>query len=106
MCLFSGVHNLLKKHEAFESEMTTHEQLIHAVVSTADQLIEREHYALDEIEVRSVELQEAWAELTSLSETRHKKLQDSLVAHQVRSFRSGNGACDVLVYVWLWLCVR
>ena len=80
-----GVQNLIKKHEAVEAEITTHEQLIHAVISTADELIERQHYATDEIETRCAELQEKWAELTSLSSKRQQKLKDSLQAQLVRS---------------------
>ena len=68
-----------------DSEITAHEQLINTVMSTADQLIESEHYAADEIEVRCAELQEKWAELTSLSATRHQNLQESLKAQQVRN---------------------
>ena len=53
-------------------------------MSTADQLIEREHYAADEIEARCADLQEKWAELTSLSATRQQNLQESQKAQQVR----------------------
>ena len=79
-----GVQNLIKKQEAVDAEITAHEQLINAVTSTADQLIERQHYAADEIEARCAELQEKWAELTSLSAARQQSLQDSLKAQQVR----------------------
>ena len=68
-----------------DSEITAHEQLINTVMSTADQLIEREHYASDEIEARCSDLQEKWAELASLSATRHQNLQESLKAQQVRN---------------------
>lgn len=53
-------------------------------MSTADQLTEREHYAADEIEARCADLQEKWAELTSLSATRQQNLQESQKAQQVR----------------------
>ena len=78
------VQNLIKKQEAVDAEITAHEQLINAVVSTADQLIERQHFAADEIEARCAELQENWYELTSLSATRQQNLQDSLKVQQVR----------------------
>ena len=79
-----GVQNLIKKQEAVDAEITAHEQLINTVMSTADQLIEREHYAADEIEARCADLQEKWAELTSLSATRQQNLQESQKAQQVR----------------------
>lgn len=82
--LLVGVQNLIKKQEAVDSEITAHEQLINTVMSTADQLIEREHYAADEIEARCADLQEKWAELTSLSATRQQNLQESQKAQQVR----------------------
>lgn len=81
-----GVQNLIKKQEAVDAEITAHEQLLNAVISTTDQLIERQHYASDEIEVRCAELQETWDELTSLSATRHQKLQESLQGQQVRTY--------------------
>ena len=84
---FLGVQNLLKKQEAVDAEITAHEQLINAVISTAEQLLEREHYAADEIEARCAKLQDSWAELTSLSVARQQKLQDSLKAQQVSSFK-------------------
>ncbi|KAK2560477.1 Spectrin beta chain [Acropora cervicornis] len=77
-----GVQNLIKKQEAVDAEITAHEQLLNAVMSTADQLIERQHYAFDEIEARCAELQETWDELTSLSATRHQNLQESLQGQQ------------------------
>ena len=80
-----GVQNLIKKQEAVDAEITAHEQLINAVMSTADQLIERQHYAADEIEARCTELQENWDELTSLSAARQQSLQDSLKTQQVRN---------------------
>ena len=83
VCLV-GVQNLIKKQEAVDAEITAHEQLINTVLSTADQLIEREHYAADEIEARCADLQEKWAELTSLSATRQQNLQESQKAQQVR----------------------
>ena len=67
-----------------DAEITAHEQLINTVMSTADQLIEREHYAADEIDARSADLQEKWAELTSLSATRQQNLQESQKTQQVR----------------------
>jgi len=67
-----------------DAEITAHEQLINTVMSTADQLIEREHYAAEEIEARCADLQEKWAELTSLSVTRQQNLQESQKAQQVR----------------------
>ena len=67
-----------------DAEITAHEQLINTVMSTADQLIEREHYAADEIEARCADLQEKWAELTSLSAIRQQNLQESQKAQQVR----------------------
>ena len=54
------------------------------MISTADQLLQREHYAADEIEARCAELQQNWDELISLSTARHQSLQDSLKAQQVR----------------------
>ncbi|XP_068689103.1 spectrin beta chain-like isoform X1 [Montipora foliosa] len=77
-----GVQNLIKKQEAVDAEITAHEQLINAVMSNADQLIERQHYASEVIEARCAELQETWDELTSLSATRHQYLQESLQGQQ------------------------
>ena len=75
--------NLVKKHDAFVAERTTHEQLIISVGATADQLVSRDHYAAEEIARRWKKLQEMWDELKKLSERRHRVLQDSLLAQQV-----------------------
>lgn len=87
LCSILGVQNLLKKQEAVDAEITAHEQLINAVISTAEQLLERDHYAADEIEARCAKLQDSWAELTSLSTARQQKLQDSLKAQQVETLK-------------------
>lgn len=87
LCSILGVQNLLKKQEAVDAEITAHEQLINAVISTAEQLLERDHYAADEIEARCAKLQDSWAELTSLSAARQQKLQDSLKAQQVETLK-------------------
>lgn len=81
-----------------DAEITAHEQLLNAVMSTADQLIERQHYAFDEIEARCAELQETWDELTSLSATRHQNLLESMRGQQVstRVFQ-----CSVWFTCWL-----
>ena len=57
------------------------------MISTAEQLLERDHYAADEIEARCAKLQDSWAELTSLSAARQQKLQDSLKAQQVETLK-------------------
>ena len=68
-------------------------------MSTADQLVERQHYAADEIEARCAALQENWAELTSLSAARQQSLQDSLKAQQVgrniRDNKCQNGSLNL-----------
>lgn len=78
--------NLLKKHDAFLNECNTHEQLIKSLGAIADQLISSDHYASKEIENRIRELHGRWDELKSQSERRHKILQDSLLAQQVRLY--------------------
>jgi len=87
-----------------DAEITAHEQLINTVMSTADQLIEREHYAADEIEARCADLQDKWAELTSLSATRQQNLQESQKAQQVRkktvSVRPGENVRRSYGIVW------
>ena len=75
--------NLLKKHDAFVIECSTHEQLIKSLGAAADKLISRDHYASEEIANRLSELQGSWNELKSQSERRRKILQDSLLAQQV-----------------------
>lgn len=75
----TGVQNMLKKHAAFETEITTHADQGHAtVVAAAAALVARGHYEADAISHRRAILESLWQELCSKSATRKTNLEAAL----------------------------
>ncbi|KAL4238363.1 Spectrin beta chain [Mactra antiquata] len=74
----SGVQNLIKKHQALESEIVAHEPSVDAVENAAQQMIKSKHFASAEIEKRMEELHVELQQLKESSSVRRIKLQDSL----------------------------
>lgn len=79
----SGVQNLIKKHQALESEIVAHEPLIDTVASAAQQMIKSKHFASAEIEKRLEELHVELQQLKEVSSVRRVKLQDALESQKV-----------------------
>lgn len=77
---------MLKKHEAFEAELNTHEQLVGTVYNTAKTLVNSGHFATGLIMDNLNNLKSSWAELTRLADIRKEKLNESLATQQVRGF--------------------
>ncbi|XP_022090941.1 spectrin beta chain, non-erythrocytic 5-like isoform X2 [Acanthaster planci] len=73
-----AVQSLYKKHQALEAELTAHEPLISAVVLTGKQLIQGNHYALEDINVELSQLQAMWYQLQEVAGDRKRKLLDAL----------------------------
>lgn len=58
-----GVQNLMKKHQAVLAEINNHESRIAAVDQAAHQMIEEEHFAMEDIKRRIEELDSHWNQL-------------------------------------------
>ncbi|CAG9856863.1 unnamed protein product [Phyllotreta striolata] len=77
-----GVQNLIKKHQAVLAEINNHEGRIGAVIDAGKQMMEDEHFAMDEIRNRVNTLNDHWESLKEKANQRKQDLEDSLQAHQ------------------------
>jgi spectrin alpha len=77
-----GVSNLIKKHQAMQSEIHNHEPKCDAVSQTAQTMIDEGHFAADEIKARIGHLKEHWRQIKDKSTQRKQDLDDSIQAHQ------------------------
>ena len=77
-----GVQNLVKKHQALMIELATHEPRIRKTCNEGEDMIQREHYAANEIKKRTVQLQTKWQVLKDKAQQRKLDLDDSLQAQQ------------------------
>ena len=58
-----GVQNLMKKHQAVLAEINNHEPRIAAVAQSGQNMIEQEHFASEEITLRTTNLSDHWNQL-------------------------------------------
>jgi len=77
---------LQKRHEQLESEVQGQQALVMASARAGRQLVERKHYASEELETRVVELEERWTGLRALCERRCRALEDTV---QTQRFYAG-----------------
>ena len=77
-----GVQNLVKKHQALMIELATHEPRIRRTCNEGEDMIERDHYAANDIKKRIVQLQNKWQTLKDKAQQRKHDLDDSLQAQQ------------------------
>ena len=69
--------------QALEAELIAHEPLINAVISSAQQLIQGEHYAIKDINEELTRIQTSWYHLKEMAEERKRKLLDALESQTV-----------------------
>lgn len=67
----------LQKHQAFEAELTAHEEAIDAVRETGEELMTSGHFAAEEVERRIEALYLHWEELLEASATKGKRLEEA-----------------------------
>ncbi|KAK7105089.1 spectrin beta chain, non-erythrocytic 5-like isoform X3 [Littorina saxatilis] len=78
----TAVQNLMKKHQALESEIIAHEPLIDAVATSAQQMIRTKHFATGDIQTRLDDLTHQLRDLKSSTSARKLKLQAALEAQK------------------------
>ncbi|CAL1542371.1 unnamed protein product [Lymnaea stagnalis] len=78
----SAVQNLMKKHQALESEIIAHEPLIETVASSAQQMIRGKHFAAPEIQTRLDNLHKNLSDLKKKTSDRKNRLRDALEAQK------------------------
>ncbi|XP_061172689.1 spectrin beta chain, non-erythrocytic 5-like [Saccostrea echinata] len=74
----NAVQNLMKKHQALESEIIAHEPLIDSVATAAQRMMQAKHFASDNIKAQLDKLQTELHQLQELTMERKSKLQASL----------------------------
>ncbi|KAI0981312.1 hypothetical protein GJ496_007485 [Pomphorhynchus laevis] len=79
----SEILNRLQRHETFAAEITARKVVIQQLEEHALDMIERSHYAKDQIEVTLDEINDRWNYLTSKLDEREQRL---LLAQQLASF--------------------
>ncbi|XP_067948494.1 spectrin alpha chain-like isoform X2 [Watersipora subatra] len=77
-----GVQNLIKKHQALETELENRQSRINDVMRAGEAMVDGEHFAAEQIDSKNKELEERWTELKTAAEQRRELLDDSLHAHQ------------------------
>ena len=68
--MFSGVHNLMKKHKRIENEIQSHEKRIEAVKPIADEIVKEQTTGWETVPGRIEQLDQAWSELLECSKQR------------------------------------
>ena len=74
----NGVQNLKKKHKRMVKEIQNHESTIESIQMAGQTLIEASKYGTEDIVSRLNALASSWKELKDISETRTKKLEESI----------------------------
>ncbi|XP_059148013.1 spectrin beta chain, non-erythrocytic 2-like isoform X3 [Physella acuta] len=78
----SSVQNLMKKHQALESEIVAHEPLIETVATSAQQMIRSKHFAANDIQSKLDNLHKNLSELKKKTSDRKNRLRDALEAQK------------------------
>ena len=73
----ANLESKLQKHQAFEAELTAHEEAIDAVRETGEELMTSGHFAAEEVERRIEALYLHWEELLEASATKGKRLEEA-----------------------------
>ena len=77
-----GVKNLCQKHQAFMSDLQSHEPRIRKTCNAAEDMIQRGHFAASDIKKRCVGLQTKWQCLKDKAQQRKQDLDEALQAQQ------------------------
>ncbi|KAK2727728.1 hypothetical protein QYM36_008275, partial [Artemia franciscana] len=77
-----NVEALIKKHEDFDKAINAQEEKIAAITTFADQLIDAEHYATDDVRDKKEQVLERWRKLKEALIDRRSKLGESQTLQQ------------------------
>ncbi|XP_065309042.1 spectrin beta chain-like isoform X2 [Dermacentor albipictus] len=66
-----------KKHAAFEAEILAHRGRVETLLDEGQRLVEADHYASDQIELRLEAVERLWAQLLEQTKLKKDRLQDS-----------------------------
>eukprot|EP00056_Hartaetosiga_gracilis_P007801 m.112274 g.112274 ORF g.112274 m.112274 type:complete len:903 (+) comp12781_c3_seq1:216-2924(+) len=72
---FAAVSALIKKHDAFQSDLMAHEQRVHEIGTLAQELDDLKYADADAVNDRYATIYENWQKLVELTNTRQQSLQ-------------------------------
>eukprot|EP00055_Hartaetosiga_balthica_P008290 m.30361 g.30361 ORF g.30361 m.30361 type:complete len:879 (+) comp6225_c0_seq1:301-2937(+) len=72
---FAAVSALIKKHDAFQSDLMAHEQRVHEIGTLAQELDDLKYADADAINDKYANIYENWQKLVELTNTRQQNLQ-------------------------------
>ncbi|XP_058446279.1 spectrin beta chain, non-erythrocytic 5 isoform X3 [Malaya genurostris] len=78
----TAVQTLQKKHQALEAEILSQEPTISALIQRGKQMIRENHYAVEQIERQSNQLQQKLINLRNLTNVRRLRLLDAVESQQ------------------------
>eukprot|EP00730_Choanoeca_flexa_P012847 TRINITY_DN4677_c0_g1_i1.p1 TRINITY_DN4677_c0_g1~~TRINITY_DN4677_c0_g1_i1.p1 ORF type:complete len:900 (+),score=364.16 TRINITY_DN4677_c0_g1_i1:69-2702(+) len=73
----AGVSALMKRHEAFQSDLTAHEQRVHEIGTLAHELDNLRYYDADAVNDRYAAIYENWQTLVQLTHDRQARLTEA-----------------------------
>ncbi|KAL0280603.1 UNVERIFIED_CONTAM: hypothetical protein PYX00_001846 [Menopon gallinae] len=76
------INLLLSKHKALENEIASHEPQLMSVVSTGEELVDRDHFGAKRVKDRLQEILGMWQHLLDLAALRRKRLEEAVDYHQ------------------------
>ena len=80
---FSGAKHIFKKHQMLETEISSHEAIVHKLLQKLGRVSD-ESYFKEEIVISGNTLKLEWQSLKEMSETRSRKIRESVFFHKVR----------------------
>ncbi|XP_053697591.1 spectrin beta chain, non-erythrocytic 1 isoform X2 [Sabethes cyaneus] len=78
----TAVQTLQKKHQALEAEILSQEPIISSLIQRGQQMIRENHYAMEQIERQSNQLQQKLVNLRNLTSVRRLRLLDAVESQQ------------------------
>lgn len=76
----TNLQSKIQKHAAFDAEINANANRIQVIIAKGQELIDEEHFASDDIEIRLNELQSDWKQLQELSELKRERLNEAYQA--------------------------
>ena len=84
--------------QALEAEIIAHEPLVENVATTAQKLIDNQHYASQDISKQTQEMKTSWVQLKDDTAKRKIKLLDAMESQMVSSLFFISQMLDLLTY--------
>ncbi|XP_036385628.1 spectrin alpha chain, non-erythrocytic 1-like isoform X3 [Megalops cyprinoides] len=91
----SNLQGKVQKHQAFEAELSANQSRIDALQKSGQELIDRKHYAKDEVSARMEEVGTQWKKLLEATELKGIKLRE---ANQQQQFNRNVEDIELWLY--------